>query len=151
MQHANPFRHRLWNERSNGMHYSWRKDQAGPETRSWKAEKCGHRGEPGLSRCQSEAHSAWRSGWGLDCLVKNLGPLGLCGAWGNPLETSTGRRKRVISEQYFFISHLKLWKEKFPVYENKIGLHSGLVMTPAAPRLFLFFTFTFTVKLPRDL
>ena len=128
-----------------------RKDQAGPETWSWKAEKCGHRGEPVLNRCQSEAHSAWRSGWGLDCLVKNLGPLGLCGGWGNPLETSTGRRKRVISEQYFFISHLKLWKEKFPVYENKIGLHSGLVMTPPAPRLFLFFTFTFRVKLPRDL
>lgn len=56
-----------------------RKDQAGPETRSWKAEKCGHRGEPGLSRCHSELHSVWRSGSGLDCLIKNLGPLAFGG------------------------------------------------------------------------
>lgn len=60
---------------------------------------------------------------------------------GNTLETSTRRRKSVIPKQYFFISHLKLWKEKFPVYENKIGLHSAAAVTPRTPGLRLFLLF----------
>lgn len=89
------------------------------------------------------------------CWKKNFfGSLGLEDEGvGWYVRTSNRRRKRDVPEQYFFISHLELWKERFPVYENTMGLRSGAAMTPppAGPRLFLFFVFTFRVKLHGDL